>query len=157
MAEQRVQQYGLRIRRLRLVRKMSQAQLGKMTGLDQGFISRVENGIFECTSTQLAAIATALGATVSEILADAVKEPGSSYGAVAGSDPRAAILSDHGAAPGLQQLVNDTTLVEVLKVTPEEWRALRSLQPPAPLSRDGYVQILFALRAATRTNGISDT
>lgn len=136
---------------------MSQAQLGKMTGLDQGFISRIENGIFECTSTQLAAIATALGATVSEILADAVKEPAKGYGDVAASDPRAAILADYGAAPGLRQLVSDTALMEVLKVTPEEWRALYSLQPPAPLTKDGYVQILFALRAATRTNVISDT
>lgn len=129
---------------------MSQAQLGKITGLDQGFISRIENGIFECTSTQLAAIATALGATVSEILADQVKEPGKDYGAVAAFDHCAAILADHNAALGLRQLVSDTALIEVLKVTPEEWRALYSLQPPAPLTKDGYVQILFALRAATK-------
>jgi transcriptional regulator with XRE-family HTH domain len=145
MSEERVQHYGPYIRRLRKARRITQAQLGERVGLDQGFISRLENGVFECSVSQLSAIAKALGVTIVEIIGDAVREQGSSYGA-APTDPRSIILANYGAPPGLRDLAQDQPLAEALKITPEEWKALTSLKLPGNVTKEGYLQFLITLR-----------
>jgi len=38
-------------------------------------------------------------------------------------------------------------LIAVLGITDVEWRALTSIDLPAPASKDGYVNLLFTVRA----------
>ncbi len=41
----------------------------------------------------------------------------------------------------------DVRLIAVLGITDVEWRALTSIDLPAPASKDGYVNLLFTVRA----------
>jgi transcriptional regulator with XRE-family HTH domain len=50
-----------RIRQIRVEKGVSQVRLGELTGLDQAYVSRLENGTAEGTPSQLYAIAKALG------------------------------------------------------------------------------------------------
>ncbi len=143
-----MQHYGQRIRRLRKARRLTQVQLGERVSLDQGFISRLENGVFECSALQLLAIATALGVNVTEILSDTVREQESNYSA-APADPRSVILASYRSAPGLRELAQDLSLVEALKITPEEWETLEAIKLPKYVTKEGYLQLLVTLRAIT--------
>ena len=53
---------GLRIRRLRIQKGLTQQQVERATGLKQGFISRVERGLAEPSLKTLERFAAALGA-----------------------------------------------------------------------------------------------
>lgn len=53
-----------RIKQVRVEKGISQVRLGELTGLDQAYISRLENGTAEGTPSQLYAIAKALGVEV---------------------------------------------------------------------------------------------
>ena len=57
------------------------------------------------------------------------------------------ILSDASAAAGLVALAADRALAGSLDIQPAEWSALRSLAPAAPISKEGYLAVLLALRA----------
>jgi hypothetical protein len=63
---------------------------------------------------------------------------------------RKTVLADDDAPPGLRDLAVDEATCELLEITPEEWRALRSLEAPGVLSREAYVSVLFAIRAGLR-------
>ena len=139
------QKYGKRIRTLRRAKNITQKELANATGIDQSYISKLERGEVTGTPENLLRIARALGVIVSDLLGDAVREPGGEY--QLSPDPRAAILADYQAPEGLRDLAQDKALIEALRITPEEWRALASLKPPTTLSKDGYVQVLFALRS----------
>lgn len=51
---------------------------------------------------------------------------------------------------GLRDLARDDALVEALKMSEAEWQSLLSLAFEPPTDRDGYVQLLFTLRAIRR-------
>ncbi len=57
------------------------------------------------------------------------------------------ILADASAAAGLVALAADRALADSLDIQPAEWSALRSLTPAAPVSKEGYLAVLLALRA----------
>lgn len=60
--------FGRKVESLRSSRKMSQHQLAAETGLDQGFISRVEAGRMEPCLGSLDAFADAFGVSIAEML-----------------------------------------------------------------------------------------
>ncbi len=62
------------IRRLRLERKLNQAELGDIIGKDGATISRLERGKSAYTSETLEKISTAFGMTAAEFLAEAQRE-----------------------------------------------------------------------------------
>ena len=123
---------------------LTQAGLGKLVGLDQTHISRLENGTKGVSNEKLLAIAEALGVTVSDLLGDAAiivsreYEPG---------HPARKIIADAKAPRGLAALAGDKSLADALRITPEEWKALRSIELPASVTKDGYVQLLITIRA----------
>jgi len=139
---------GLRIRTIRRAKDITQKQLAERTGLDQSQISKIERGEAGCSVEGLIRIARVLGVSFAELMGETVREPGEVYQSA--TNPRAAILADYQAPAGLRDLAQDKALVEALQITPEEWRALASLKPPAPLSKEGYVQVLFALRSGRK-------
>ncbi len=51
--------------------------------------------------------------------------------------------------PGLRDLASDTGLVNNLKIVDIEWRALASIELPGPVTKDGYVNLLFTVRSIT--------
>lgn len=57
-------QIGLRIRAARKAKGMTQREVSQKTGLDQAYISRLENGTAEGSSSQILSIARAIGASV---------------------------------------------------------------------------------------------
>ncbi|RMD69285.1 MAG: XRE family transcriptional regulator [Gammaproteobacteria bacterium] len=139
---------GKRIRALRRARRLSQRELSRLTGLAQGTISRIEQGEQIPSMDTVRRIAAALGVPVAEIVGSYVAEGPGGYPS---DHPARKIIEDYNSPPGLRDLALDRELVQVLRITREEWEALLSLKPPAPLTKEGYVQVLLTLRAVTPT------
>ncbi|RMD68282.1 MAG: XRE family transcriptional regulator [Gammaproteobacteria bacterium] len=139
---------GKRIRNLRRARGLSQNELSRLTGVAQGTISRVEHGEQIPSMNTVRRIAAALGVPIAEIVGSYVAEGPGGYPS---DHPARKIIEDHEAPAGLRDLAMDRELVQVLHIKREEWEALRSLRPPAPLTKEGYVQVLLTLRAVTST------
>ena len=60
-------QIGMRLRTARKARGMTQGELCKIVGLDQAFLSRLENGAVEGTPTQIINIARAIGIPIAQV------------------------------------------------------------------------------------------
>jgi transcriptional regulator with XRE-family HTH domain len=63
-------QIGLRMRVARKAKGMTQSELSQKTGLDQAYISRLENGSAEGNPAQILGIARAIGAPIAQIYGD---------------------------------------------------------------------------------------
>jgi len=61
------QQFGLRVRELRLARGWSQEELGARCGIDRTYVSGVERGVRNPTLTVVAAIAVGLETPLREL------------------------------------------------------------------------------------------
>lgn len=137
-----------RLKTSRRSQGLTQRQLAELVGTDQSHISRLEKGEKGATTQMLTRIARALGLTLSELLGDEVREPaGNDY---APDHPVCQILADYHAPPGLRHLALDRKLTDVLRITAEEWHTLRSVRLPGPVTKEGYVQLLFTVRSITQ-------
>ena len=63
----KVTRLGAKIKRLREAKNWSQSDLTRAAGLTHGLVSRLEDGIGNPSLNTLAAIAKALGTTISEL------------------------------------------------------------------------------------------
>lgn len=63
-------QIGLRMRAARKAKGMTQSEVSKKTGLDQAYISRLENGTAEGSPAQLLSIARAIGVPIAQLYDD---------------------------------------------------------------------------------------
>ncbi len=143
-------QLGARMRAARKAARLSQHQLGEEVGLDQAFISRLETGVAEGTPAQMMAIARALGVSVSGLMGvEPVLEPVRPRAVRSRKD----VLDDPGAPAGLRALAEDRALTTSLRVGELEWRALASIELPAPATKEGYVAVLMAVRGASGAAG----
>lgn len=132
------------LKELRERKGLSQSALGKLVGLGQTHISRLESGTKGVSNEKLLAIAEALGVTVSAMIGDAVNIARLDYEA---GHPARKIIADTKSPRGLRELAGDKSLADALHITPEEWKALRSIELPASVTKDGYVQLLITIRA----------
>ena len=144
----------IRLRAARSAARLTQKALAARAGLDQSRISRLEKGRVGCDVTSLQALANALNVSVNYLLkAPVVAETEGNYEA----DPRLALVQRYDTPAGLRELATATALLEELRITPEEWRALAALAANwrdgelAP--KEGWVQILFSLRSAGMMRG----
>ena len=139
---------GARIRAARKARALAQSQLGKLVGLDQAHISRLESGAYEGSPSQLLAIAQALGVSTAVLFGEEgmIFEDRFAKGA---AEAARRILADEWAPIGLRDLAADLLLVGALQITEAEWESLASLKAVTALHKDGYVQLLLTLRAVT--------
>jgi transcriptional regulator with XRE-family HTH domain len=135
---------------LRERKGLTQSGLGKLVGLDQTHISRLESGTKGVSNEKLRAIAEALGVTVSDLLGDALNIVKREYEP---KHPARAILADQNAPHGLRTLAGDKALADALSITPDEWKALRSIKLPESVTKDGYVQLLITIRAIGGSTG----
>lgn len=139
-----------RLRATRTKKGLSQRELAERTGMEQSQISRIEKGEKGASVENLAALARELGTTVSYLVGD--EHQATRYEYDAGS-PARLILADNAAPEGLRDLAGDKALVEALKITEAEWEALRSIKLPSKASKDGYVNLLIAVRVVAPTVG----
>ena len=141
------QQIGLRMRNARKDKKISQVDLSKLTGLDQGYISRLETGALEGTPDHLNKIAAAIGISVVELIGG---ESPSKQTLTADE-----IVADENETDGLRALANDENLTTAFSITDTEWFTLSSIKLPSPITKDAYVQLLLAIRAALATSSVT--
>lgn len=136
---------GSRLKAARRALGLTQAQLSARLGIDQGFLSRLESGGKRPSLDVLDALAKELGVSAAYLLGEEVE-----LGQEATlPDSAEAVLQDYLTAAGLRALASDHTLVQSLKISPPEWRALASILLPASVNKDGYLSLLFAVRAIT--------
>lgn len=133
-----------RLKAARKTKKLTQRELATLTEMDQGHISRLENGGKGVSMEHLQALAKALGVTLSHLIGEDVKETASDYKA---SGTLAALLVNYDAPVGLRELATDTALCDALKITEDDWMMLASTELPCEVNKDGYVQLLITIRA----------
>lgn len=126
-----------------MVRWAVQVSVGVVTSA----ASQWERGERVPSTENLAKVAKALGVSMSWLVGEAVAESSEGYAVTAHTASPSAILADYESPPGLRELASRRDLIASLKITSEEWAALRSLVPPRLLTVDGYLGILFMMRA----------
>ncbi len=132
--------------RLRVARQaaaLTQTELAKRIGSDQAIISRLERGESMGTPDVLRAIGKELKVTVTYLLGEDTSDH-------AVRPTREAIASDRKMPKGLRDLATDDALMKAMKITARELRTLVSIDLPGSANKDGYVQLLVAIRAVTR-------
>jgi len=107
------------LKEIREKKGLSQAVLGKLVGLDQTHISRLESGTKGVSNEKLRAIAEALGVTVSDLLGDALNIARREYEP---KPPARAILADQNAPHGLRAHADDKALADALSSRPRNGR-----------------------------------
>lgn len=137
-----------RLKSARLASGLTQRELAEQAGVSQSLVAQIERGEREPGRNALRSLAEALGTTVSWLLGERIAPPGSDY---VPPPELTSILADAHAPYGLHGLASDFPLVAVLGITGAEWRALASIDLPGAMNRDGYVSLLFAMRAALKT------
>ena len=135
------------MRNARKDKKISQVDLSKLTGLDQGYISRLETGVLEGTPDHLNKIAAAIGISVVELIG------GESLSKQTLSADE--IRADGNATEGLRALAYDENLTAAFSITDTEWFTLSSIKLPSPITKDAYVQLLLAIRAALAASSVT--
>ena len=138
------------LKRARQRADLTQGELARRTGMDQGHYSRVERGASGVSRETLLAIARVLQIPVASLLEEG-NEPSPSAETTAISDTARGISVDYTAPAGLRELVKREAL---LVIEPAEWSALREIARLWPngdfITADGWTSILAALRAASR-------
>ena len=140
----------LRPDRLRVARKaarLTQPQLAAKTGFRQSTISRLETGGTGISLEGVQNLAAALGVSVKYLL-------GETDDTLANHEDFLARIHEHyDIPPGLRELAAAENLLAELKIEPNEWQVLISVaeqwQNASLTPRDGWVQILLALRTAS--------
>jgi transcriptional regulator with XRE-family HTH domain len=67
MSDDLLRKLGLRVRELRTARRLTQGALAERVGFRASYFSHIENGVKGATVETLAAVAAALGVTLSEL------------------------------------------------------------------------------------------
>lgn len=136
-----------RLRSARAAKQLSQRALAEALDMDQTHISRAEKGERGLTNEQLRRAARVLDVTADYLLGTDLNDRTAGYRADDVSPEHKRLIQSHSAQPGLRDLALNLDLVQTLRITEDEWHALSSIALPGEVSRDGYVQLLFTIRA----------
>ncbi len=147
------QQIGVRIRTARKSKNLSQHDLGKLTNLDQGYISRLENGTSEGTPTQLYEIAKAIKISITDLIVESIPAQPKNKIRITSAKQ---IIDDENSPTGLKELAADKSLARAISITGNDFHTLSSIDLPCPINKDAYVQLLIAIRAAVASGNISE-
>lgn len=135
---------GKRLKSAREAAGLSQMECAKAAGISQPYLAQIEAG----SKNPATEVLQRLAATVQVSMAWLLDHVDKSRDAYVG-DARLATLSDNLAAPGLRHLAEDEPTCHVLEISDDEWVALRSIVMRDPPSKNGYLLLLYAVRAAT--------
>lgn len=130
---------GDRLKEARRQARLTQTELGQRVGLSQSMIAALESNRRMASRSTEQALADALGVAVDSLL-DTGTHP---------ADSPEALLENQRTPPGLRALAADRVLAAALNIRPHEWRALRSLVLPAPVTKEGYLALLTTIRAVS--------
>lgn len=137
---------GARLKQARKAAGLNQTELAHRCGVVQSHISGMERGVRAPSIEMLDALSQALGVSAHWLMG------GEGDDTLAITDvSREHILADRKTPVGLASLAGDEFLCERLHIRSIEWRALRSLQAPNGLTREGYLVVLLALRGHRAT------
>lgn len=125
-----------RLAEARKARGLTQVQLAEKCGMNQSQISYIEKGRRGTFMRKWREIASVLEVDLDWLL------PGESIE----QERLVSELSNQALPFGLRELIEDSDLIKGLKITSQEWSALKSLKSPENLTKDGYVGVLFAIR-----------
>ena len=132
-----------RLRAARKAKGLTQRELAKRVGMDQGHISHLENDGKGVSTEKLQALARVLDVSVSHLLGEDLQEAPTEGGM------QEQLCGNRNAPRGLRDLAQDDALTKTLNITEQEWQALASIALPNDVTKDGYVQLLVTLRAIT--------
>lgn len=133
---------GSRLRAARKHAGLSQSELAERCSTRQSHISSMEKELRAPSIETLKRLADVLGVSV-QWLCGYDQTPGEAPVEIGPKN----LLADATAAAGLVALAADRALADSLEIQPAEWSALRSLAPPEPVTKEGYLTVLLALRA----------
>jgi transcriptional regulator with XRE-family HTH domain len=137
-----------RLRQARQAARLTQQKLAEKIGVDQSYISYLEKQDRGISFAVLKRLVDALGISMG-YLAGQVSEPAPDPYQV--DDPLEVIRGRYDLPEGLRDLAAARDLTGVLQIEPAEWQALIGLathwRNAHHVRRDGWVQILFTLRA----------
>lgn len=136
---------GKRLKSAREAAGLNQVECAKAAGISQPYLAQIEAGSKAPKTEVLQKLAATVQVSLAWLL-DHVSEQREGYV----GDARLATLNDDLAAPGLRHLAEDEPMCHVLEISDEEWGALRSLVLSNPPDKNGYLLILYAVRAAGR-------
>jgi transcriptional regulator with XRE-family HTH domain len=138
---------GARLKSIRKAKGLTQADLAKAIRVSQGYLSRIEKG--EMPNAELLyKICSILEVSEAHLLYGAPNTPADQNQPLSGAE---SVKADFDAPSGLRDFVHDHVLCSTLNVSDAEWQALRSLDLPCPIKKDGYLQLLVTIRAVCRT------
>lgn len=135
---------GKRLKSAREAAGLNQVECAKGAGISQPYLAQIEAGNKLPAMEVLQRLAASVDVSAAWLL-DQVSEQGEAY-----TDGRLATLNDDLVAPGLRHLAEDEPMCHVLEISDAEWVALRSLVLSNPPDKDGYLLILYALRAVSQ-------
>lgn len=122
-----------RIKAARKAIGLTQKEFGLKMEMNQGAISRVEAGTYQLSPPMFVKASNILGESVSHLMCeDDIKQPTS--------------INTEGFDEGLQELVQDSRLMEALSIHEREINTLSSLKHDKPLTKDAYIQMLYVIR-----------
>jgi transcriptional regulator with XRE-family HTH domain len=137
---------GARLKQARQAAGLNQTELAHRCGVVQSHISGMERGVRAPSIEMLDALSQALGVSAHWLMG------GEGDDTLAITElSREHLLADRKTPVGLASLAGDALLCERLHIRSGEWRALRALQPPNGLTREGYLVVLLALRGHRAT------
>lgn len=128
-----------RIRNARLKKGLTQKELAEQAGVKQNYISYVERGQRRIFGDILTRVAKVLDVSESYLIGDDT------------GNIQQRVAADVNLQHGLRDLARDKQLIKALKVTGDELHTLASVSLVGPVSKDGYVQLLFTIRAISNT------
>lgn len=133
----------VRLRAARQAAGLTQAELAKRVKSDQALLSRMERGEAIGRPELLRSVARELKVSVSYLVGEDTAEHGV-------NSAREAIAGDRKMPKGLRDLADDDGLIKAMRITARELKTLASIDLPGAVNKDGYVQLLVAIRAVSK-------
>lgn len=127
-----------KLKQTRLDSGLSQVEVSQALGISQSHLSRIERGdkpVSDATLQKFADLYKVDPLSLLEPQQNKAQAP----------DQAAILQADKELPSGLRALAQDVSIY-ALKVTLAEWRMLRSIELPHEIDKDGYIQLLLALR-----------
>lgn len=141
-----------RFRAARHIKGLTQQELAQRSGIEQSHISHVERGIRGLSPEMLKKAAEVLDVTMDYLIGADLGDKTGEYGAEPNrpNGQRQQLINSYSAPAGLREMALDQSLVDALRIREVEWEALASTVLPGDATKDGYIQLLYTIRAICR-------
>ncbi len=136
---------GIRLRQARRNAGLSQKELARQSGFDQGMISRLENGQYTGNTNHIQTFAKLLNVSPGILFGENTEEGQNVFSQQLPARER--ILASKKFPPGLRHLAEEQALIDALSITDEEFESLISIQTKSQIDKEGYTQLLLTLRS----------